>query len=105
MGRRMAFALSVVLLGFGGGVLALFVRGMHAERRAVAGSDLFLRRQLEGTVVRNRHEVIEIASRTGNIAFVPRRECRYEFFAHHRKVPSQPSASQRDSEVPRTEGG
>jgi hypothetical protein len=50
MGRRMAFALSVVLLGFGGGVLALFVRGMHAERRAVAGSDLFLRRQLEGTV-------------------------------------------------------
>ena len=46
----MAFALSVVLLGFGGGVLALFVRGMHAERRAVAGSDLFLRRQLEGTV-------------------------------------------------------
>jgi Cu/Ag efflux pump CusA len=27
----------VVLLGFSGGVLALFVRGMHAERGAVAG--------------------------------------------------------------------
>jgi hypothetical protein len=28
----MAFIISVVLLGFSGGVLALFVRGMHAER-------------------------------------------------------------------------
>jgi Cu/Ag efflux pump CusA len=28
---------NVVLLGFSGGVLALFVRGMHAERGAVAG--------------------------------------------------------------------
>src|ERR1022692_2494672 len=37
MWRRMAFAITVVLLGFSGGVLALFVRGMHAERGAAAG--------------------------------------------------------------------
>jgi Cu/Ag efflux pump CusA len=33
----MAFVITVVLLGFSGGVLALFVRGMHAGRGAVAG--------------------------------------------------------------------
>jgi HAE1 family hydrophobic/amphiphilic exporter-1 len=33
----MAFVITVVLLGFSGSVLALFVRGMHAERGAVAG--------------------------------------------------------------------
>jgi Cu/Ag efflux pump CusA len=32
----MTFAITVVLLGFSGGVLALFVRGMHAERGAAA---------------------------------------------------------------------
>jgi heavy metal efflux system protein len=37
MWRRTAFVMTVVLLGFSGGVLALFVRGMHAERGAVAG--------------------------------------------------------------------
>jgi Cu/Ag efflux pump CusA len=37
MWQRMAFVMSVVLLGFSGGVLSLFVRGMHAERGAVAG--------------------------------------------------------------------
>src|ERR1700739_4151353 len=37
MWRRMAFVISVVLLGFSGGVLALFVRGMHAGRGAVSG--------------------------------------------------------------------
>ena len=37
MCQRMAFAITVVLLGFSGGVLALFVRGMHAERGAAAG--------------------------------------------------------------------
>ena len=37
MWQRMAFVTAVVLLGFSGGVLALFVRGMHAERGAVAG--------------------------------------------------------------------
>ncbi|MFZ0861760.1 MAG: efflux RND transporter permease subunit [Candidatus Sulfotelmatobacter sp.] len=37
MWQRMAFAITVVLLEFSGGVLALFVRGMHAERGAVAG--------------------------------------------------------------------
>jgi Cu/Ag efflux pump CusA len=37
MWQRMAFAITVVLLGFSGSVLALFVRGMHAERGAVAG--------------------------------------------------------------------
>jgi len=37
MWQRMAFVVTVVLLGFSGGVLALFVRGMHAERAAVAG--------------------------------------------------------------------
>ena len=37
MWRRMAFVMSVVLLGFGGGVLALFVRGMHAGQGTVAG--------------------------------------------------------------------
>ena len=35
--QRMAFVITVVLLGFSGGVLALFVRGMRAERGAVAG--------------------------------------------------------------------
>ena len=37
MWQRMAFVMTVVLLGFSGGVLALFVGGMHAERGAVAG--------------------------------------------------------------------
>jgi multidrug efflux pump subunit AcrB len=37
MWQRMAFVVTVVLLGFSGGVLALFVRGMHAGRGAVAG--------------------------------------------------------------------
>jgi hypothetical protein len=37
MWQRMAFVITVVLLGFSGGILALFVRGMHAERGAVAG--------------------------------------------------------------------
>lgn len=37
MWQRMAIAIAVVLLGFSGGVLALFVRGMHAERGAAAG--------------------------------------------------------------------
>ena len=37
MWQRMAFVISVVLLGFSGGVLALFVRGIHAGRGAVAG--------------------------------------------------------------------
>ena len=37
MWQRIAFVISVVLLGFSGGILALFVRGMHAERGAVAG--------------------------------------------------------------------
>ena len=37
MWQRTAFVMSVVLLGFSGGVLALFIRGMHAERGAVAG--------------------------------------------------------------------
>jgi cobalt-zinc-cadmium resistance protein CzcA len=33
----MAFVIPVVLLGVSGGVIALFVRGIHAERGAVAG--------------------------------------------------------------------
>jgi Cu/Ag efflux pump CusA len=37
MWQRMAFVITVVLPGFSGGVFALFVRGMHAERGAVAG--------------------------------------------------------------------
>src|SRR5580704_6304702 len=37
MWQRMAFAITVVLLGFSGGVLALFVRGMHGELGAAAG--------------------------------------------------------------------
>jgi Cu/Ag efflux pump CusA len=37
MWQRMAFVITVGLLGFSGGILALFVRGMHAERGAVAG--------------------------------------------------------------------
>jgi heavy metal efflux system protein len=37
MWQRMAFVVTVVLLGLSGGVLALFVLGMHAERGAVAG--------------------------------------------------------------------
>jgi multidrug efflux pump subunit AcrB len=37
MRQCMAFVITVVLLGFSGGVLALFVRGMHAGRGAVAG--------------------------------------------------------------------
>src|SRR5579871_1181357 len=37
MWQRLAFVATVVLLGFSGGVLALFVRGMHAERGAMAG--------------------------------------------------------------------
>jgi cobalt-zinc-cadmium resistance protein CzcA len=35
--QRMAFAITVVPLGLGGGVLALFVRGMHAEWGAALG--------------------------------------------------------------------
>ena len=37
MWQRMAFVVTVVLLGLSGGVLALFVRGMQAERGAIAG--------------------------------------------------------------------
>lgn len=37
MWQRMAYVTTVVLLGLSGGVLALFVRGMHTERGAVAG--------------------------------------------------------------------
>jgi len=37
MWQRMAFVTTVVLLGFSGGVLALFLRGMHTERGAMAG--------------------------------------------------------------------
>ena len=37
MWQRMAFVITVVLLGFSGGVLVLFVRGMHAGRGAIAG--------------------------------------------------------------------
>src|ERR1700756_4993780 len=37
MWQRMAYVTTVVLLGFSGGVLALFVRGMHTERGAMAG--------------------------------------------------------------------
>ena len=37
MWQRVAFAITVVLLGLSGGVLALFVRGMHAEWGAMAG--------------------------------------------------------------------
>jgi heavy metal efflux system protein len=37
MWQRMAFVISVVLLGLSGGVFALFVRGMHAGRGAVVG--------------------------------------------------------------------
>ena len=37
MWQRMAFVITVVLLGFSGGVLALLICGMHAERGAVAG--------------------------------------------------------------------
>ncbi|MGA8439363.1 MAG: hypothetical protein WB762_17585 [Candidatus Sulfotelmatobacter sp.] len=33
----MAFVITVVLLGVSGGIIALFVRGIHAERGAVAG--------------------------------------------------------------------
>jgi heavy metal efflux system protein len=40
MWLRMAFVITVVLLGFTGGVLALFVRGMHAERGALAAFGL-----------------------------------------------------------------
>ena len=36
MWQRLAFVITVVLMGFSGGVLALFVRGMHAGRGAVA---------------------------------------------------------------------
>jgi len=37
MWQRMAFVITVVLLGVSGGVIALFVRGMHAEGGAMAG--------------------------------------------------------------------
>ena len=37
MWQRVAFAITVVLLGLSGGVLALFVRGVHAGRGAAAG--------------------------------------------------------------------
>ena len=35
--QRLAFVVTVVLLGLSGGAFALFVRGMHAELGAVAG--------------------------------------------------------------------
>lgn len=35
--QSMALAIAVVLLGLGGGVLALFIRGMHAEQGAAVG--------------------------------------------------------------------
>jgi cobalt-zinc-cadmium resistance protein CzcA len=37
MWQRMALVITVVLLGVSGGIIALFVRGIHAERSAVAG--------------------------------------------------------------------
>jgi Cu/Ag efflux pump CusA len=37
MWQRMAFVITVVLLGVSGGIIGLFVRGLHAERGAVAG--------------------------------------------------------------------
>jgi heavy metal efflux system protein len=37
MWQRMAFVITVALLGVSGGIIALFVRGIHAERGAVAG--------------------------------------------------------------------
>ena len=37
MWRRMALVITVVLWGVSGGVIALFVRGIYAERGAVAG--------------------------------------------------------------------
>ena len=37
MWQRMAFVITVVLLGVSGGIIALFVLGIHAERGAVAG--------------------------------------------------------------------
>jgi cobalt-zinc-cadmium resistance protein CzcA len=37
MWQRMAFVITVVLLGVSGGIIALFVRGIHAERGAVEG--------------------------------------------------------------------
>jgi len=37
MWQRMAFVIAVVLLGVSGGIVALFVRGIHAERGAVGG--------------------------------------------------------------------
>jgi len=37
MWQRMAFVITVVLLGVSGGIVALFVRGIYAERGAVAG--------------------------------------------------------------------
>jgi hypothetical protein len=43
MWQRMAFVIAVVLLGVSGGIVALFVRGIHAERGAVGGASLFLR--------------------------------------------------------------
>jgi cobalt-zinc-cadmium resistance protein CzcA len=37
MWQRMGFVVTVVLLGVSGGIIALFVRGMHTERGAIAG--------------------------------------------------------------------
>lgn len=37
MWQRMAFVITVVLLGVSGGIIGLFVRGLHAEWGAVAG--------------------------------------------------------------------
>jgi len=37
MWQRMAFVIMVSLLGVSGGIIALFVRGIHAERGAAAG--------------------------------------------------------------------
>jgi len=37
MWQRVAFVITVVLLGVSGGIIALFVRGIGAERGAIAG--------------------------------------------------------------------
>jgi heavy metal efflux system protein len=37
MWQRVALGITVVLLGLGGGILALFFRGMHAERGTATG--------------------------------------------------------------------
>ena len=37
MWQRMVFVITVVFLGVGGGIIALFVRGIHGELGAIAG--------------------------------------------------------------------